>query len=199
MKITRVFENNFSRSSLSSQDYDSSRLLEHVDELIRNNPGVMDPGNNDFNGEVLSYAVYRELLKLNKPIEFILVISTMINHAMAFISNADLNQDKLMDLKRDIVRNAVCLLQRDKREKIAALLNSGTLNDLSEKLLWFYDNQMFCGDQPKAFYAIEMISILNFYHHFLHGNYFQVSYATIRPSQDEMALLEAGYSRYCSK
>ncbi|MCX4030409.1 hypothetical protein H0A36_28020 [Endozoicomonas sp. SM1973] len=166
MKISMLF-NRASQLEVEHK-YTSCKPLAHINELCKTNPGVVNPNSTEFNGEVLASTVYIEAKKLQDPINFLLVINEVLKNATSSLSN-DFSQDNLMDIKHDISKNIVCKLHRDEREHMSELLSSERLHVIAAKLVYVQDCYSGSGD-VRGFRALEIFSMVNFLHKYLHGD-----------------------------
>ncbi|WP_163836677.1 hypothetical protein [Spartinivicinus ruber] len=166
MKISMLFN----RASQLNDDhnYTSSKPLAHINALCKTNPGVVNPNSAEFNGEVLASTVYLEAKKLRDPINFLLVINEVLKNATSSLSN-DFSQDSLMDIKHDISKNIVCKLHRNERDHMVELLSSERLHEIAAKLVYVQDFYSGSGD-VRGFRALEVFSMVNFLHQYLHGD-----------------------------
>ncbi|WP_274690952.1 hypothetical protein [Spartinivicinus poritis] len=148
--------------------YTSCKPLAHINELCKTNPGVINPHSAEFNGEVLASTVYIEAKKLQDPINFLLVINEVLKNATLLLPY-DFSQDSLMDIKHYISKNIVCKLHRDEREHMSEFLSSERLHVIAAKLVYIQDFYSGSGD-VRGFRALEMFSMVNFFHQYLHGD-----------------------------
>lgn len=166
MKIAMLF-NRASQPYVES-NYTSNQLLAHIDELCKTSPGILDPNSIEFNGEVLASTVYLEIKKIRDPIGLLLVMHSVLKNATSLLPN-DFSQDSLMDIKHEISKNIICKLHRDEHEHTAEVLSSEKLQGLAAKLVYVLDLYSGSGD-VRGFRALEMFSMVNFLHQYLHGD-----------------------------
>jgi hypothetical protein len=167
--------------------HDSSKLMSHLDEWLRQSSIVVDPEAVGFNGQELAAVVREEVRKLSEPMNLLLVLDRVLTHAELGLPQ-EAGQDELMDLKHSIIRNIICNLYQDDRLVMTGTFTSEFLASVAAKLLFISDSLQGAGD-VRCFNAVELYSMLGFLHKFLHGTPLQAA-EPIQPSALDWQVLD---------